>query len=85
VKTSVSPRVAKARGGADDPSVTVRLTLDVSLSPDSVRGTLTAEDGDATGFEGWLGLAQAVATAAGEATIAGPALLGEARAEAGDA
>jgi hypothetical protein len=55
-----------------------RLTVDVSLSADYVRGTVQGEDGTVTDFNGWLGLAQAVAGAAGELgrkAATGPALL----------
>jgi hypothetical protein len=74
VKRRATVSAARARREA-------RLTLDVSLSPDYVAGTVKTEDGTATTFEGWLGLAQAVATSAGAGSspIPGPALLGEQR------
>lgn len=74
-------RTAGEPGSARHPERDARLTLDVALSADFVRGTLTAQDGAVTGFDGWLGLAQAVAAAVGAnrpsgAPIAGPPLLG---------
>jgi hypothetical protein len=56
-----------------------RLTVEVTMSPDYVGGTVRSEAGQARDFEGWLGLAHAVSGAAGDGsgdgTIGGPKLL----------
>ena len=59
-----------------EPRAQARLSLDISLSPDYVGGTLMDENGMATAFEGWLGLARAVATAAADGSDTGPSISG---------
>jgi hypothetical protein len=60
-----------------------RLVLEISLTPDRVAGTITAENGAVMRFDGWLELVSAVAASvrgdagASDATVPdGPPLLG---------
>lgn len=41
-----------------------RLTLELELDSEPIRGSLTGERGDRLGFVGWLGLAAALQRAA---------------------